>query len=100
MSIFYVLPPRTVLGDRFASFLHTILGGNRPPRVLNAGDSKVIKLVKVEGVRAWEAVRTLWADVLSPSDGSSAPALLRKLDRVDVAVTWETRTEKDRAAAR
>lgn len=88
-----------IVMDQYANFLHTIIGGRRP-RVLDAGDSKVIKLVKVEGVRAREAVRTLWADVLSPLDGSSAPALRRKLDRVNVASTWETRTEKDRASAR
>ena len=27
MSIFYLLPPRPVLGDRLANFLHTLLPG-------------------------------------------------------------------------
>ena len=90
-----------VVMEQYADFLREVVGGTRP-RILNAAGSTVIRLVKVEGVRAREAIRVLWADrffghcpAASDTDGSvtGAPALERKLERVRVALTWQTRKE-------
>jgi hypothetical protein len=71
MSIFYLMPPRPFLGDRFAAFLQTFFPG------LDWNSSERIDLADVlgEAARARAGVYVVYRDDL-PRDESPARALV------------------------
>jgi hypothetical protein len=77
---------------QFATFLGRHIRGN-PPRVVNVSGTEIIRQVKVEGVRAREAITLLWKGVVPDDLDAGAPALARKVDRALTAMKWRPRTE-------
>lgn len=78
--------------SQFAAFLALHLQG-KPPRVVNVSSTPVIRQVKVEGVRAREAIALLWEGVRLDDGDGGGPALERKKERARTAMHWRTRTE-------
>ncbi len=71
MSIFYLLPPRPFLGDRFADFLQTIF----PGLAWDSGSRMNLAEILGNTAGAHEDIFVIYRDDL-PREGSTAQALV------------------------